>query len=326
MTKVSICIPTYNTGKYLSFAVESALSQSFKDIEVIVCDNASTDDTQDLLSKYRDERLKVFRNDSNIGMIRNFNRCVELASGKYIKFLEADDILETDCVVKMVNIAEQYPNVGIISCGRKLIDSAGNVIGEHKKEKTEVVKGSVIVSRIRRMGNEMATPTDVMVLRSLLSRTGLFDVGFGNYLNEWDLWMRCAEISDVGFIAGSLTRVRRHPEQVGATGAKDQIDIDSAFRFIKNYDLRKKKLGNENTARDSKFRLFMHFSEEYIWRGLLGISMKPNAQSVIFFIDALSRIKKNIGFIYLTIALIYALFHCPVYWILRINRKYQSRI
>lgn len=321
MIKVSICIPTYNAAKYLSFAVESALSQSFKDIEVIVCDNASTDNTQTLLANYKDERLKVFRNDTNVGMIRNFNRCLELASGEYIKFLEADDILETDCVDKMVNFAEQYPNVGIVSCGRTLIDSAGNIIGRHKKDKTEVVPGSTIISRIRRMGNEIGTSTDVLIRRSVLNSTGPFDIGFENYLNEWDLWIRCAENCDVGFIAETLIRIRRHPEQVGAVGSKSQKDIDSAFRLIRNCDKRSKDSGNKNISRDGIFRLYMHFSEEYIWRGIFAILKKPGRQSFSFFLETLSRIKKNIGSKRLTVSLIFALFHSPVFIALRARRK-----
>lgn len=320
--KVSICIPTYNMAKYLGFAVESALNQSYRDIEVILCDNASTDNTQELLSRFKDSRLKVFRNDTNIGMIRNFNRCIELSSGEYIKFLEADDLLETDCVSKMVGFADQYPDVGIISCGRTLIDVGGKVIGGHCKDRTEVLPGSVIVSRIRRMGNEIGTPTDVMVRRDILNNTGLFDTDYENYLNDWDLWIRIAEKSDVGFIAEALTKVRRHPEQVGAIGVKSHREIDVAFKFVKKLEERWKM--NGKNAHVDIFRLYLHFAEEFMWRGILHILKKPGKESFSCLSEIIYRIKKNIGYKELTISFVYSIVHLPIFVALFFGRKIRN--
>lgn len=325
MDKVSICIPTYNMGKFLGFAIESALSQSYKDTEVIVCDNASTDNTRDLLSQFKDKRLKVFRHNTNIGMIRNFNSCIELASCKYIKFLEADDMLEKDCVRKLVEFAEQYPNVAIISCGVTLIDSVGNIIGGHKKDKTEVVPGSIIISRIRRMGNEIGTTTDVMIRRSVLDGAGFFDIDYADYLNEWDLWIRCAEICDVGFIAETLTRVRRHPEQVGAIGVKSHREIDVAFMLIKKLEKRWNTSRKDMNAHGEMFRLYLHFSEEFIWRGFREIVKRPGIHSFSFLFEIIARIRKNIGFKYLSTSLMFTFFHFPVFIYLQARQYYKNR-
>jgi glycosyltransferase involved in cell wall biosynthesis len=93
MTSVSVCIPTFNYGRYIGRAVESVLAQTTRDFELLVVDNASTDETPDVLARFRDPRLRVHRNESNIGLFGNFRRCLELTSGELVKFLAADDWL-----------------------------------------------------------------------------------------------------------------------------------------------------------------------------------------------------------------------------------------
>src|SRR5687768_14893088 len=90
--RVSVLIPTYNYARYLDEAIQSAIRQTFTDFEIIIVDNNSTDNTAEVISKYlTDPRIRYYRNKSNIGLINNFNRCLELATGQYIKFLLADD-------------------------------------------------------------------------------------------------------------------------------------------------------------------------------------------------------------------------------------------
>ena len=84
---VSVCIPTYNYGRFLGQAIESVLAQTWGDFELVVCDNASTDDTQDVVASFRDERIRSYRNDANIGLFGNFSRCLELARGELTEAL-----------------------------------------------------------------------------------------------------------------------------------------------------------------------------------------------------------------------------------------------
>jgi len=88
---VSICIPTYNAKKTVVQTVQSILNQTYKNLEIIIVDNASTDNTLDLLQKFKDPRIKIYKNIKNIGAEKNFSRCIELAKGKYIAIFHADD-------------------------------------------------------------------------------------------------------------------------------------------------------------------------------------------------------------------------------------------
>lgn len=89
----SICIPNYNYGRFLTTCLDSVLSQTFEDFEVIVCDNCSTDNSRDILNSYRDSRLKVIYQTETVPVASNFNRCMFAAEGRYLKALPSDDSL-----------------------------------------------------------------------------------------------------------------------------------------------------------------------------------------------------------------------------------------
>lgn len=112
---VSIVIPVYNRQSLLGEAIRSALEQSFEDIEVVVVDNASTDGTWDVCQEYasRDGRVRVFRNEENIGPVRNWRRCLELARGTYGKILFSDDTIDRSFVEKAVAFLDD-PEVGFV--------------------------------------------------------------------------------------------------------------------------------------------------------------------------------------------------------------------
>src|SRR5687768_7682840 len=114
--KVSILIPTFNYGRYLDEAIQSALQQTFRDFELIIVDNNSTDNTKEMISQYlSDERIRYYRNETNIGLVNNFNRCLELATAPYIKFLLADDILHPELLEMFVQILDEYETVALVT-------------------------------------------------------------------------------------------------------------------------------------------------------------------------------------------------------------------
>ena len=115
---VSIIVPVYNMGQFLPRALDSFLSQSLKDIEVIVCDNNSTDDTGEIVKRYDDERIKYVKNSSNIGMIGNFNKGLSEASGKYITLIACDEfMLGTDSLEKRLALLENGSGIDFVWCG-----------------------------------------------------------------------------------------------------------------------------------------------------------------------------------------------------------------
>lgn len=119
--RVSILIPVYNRERLISECIESALDQTYLDFEVVVVDNASDDGTWGICQQYaaRDSRVRVFRNSTNIGPVRNWIRCAEEAQGEFSKVLFSDDTLEPNCLAEMVPELED-PDVSLVYCAARI--------------------------------------------------------------------------------------------------------------------------------------------------------------------------------------------------------------
>ncbi len=113
--KVSILIPVYNRENFIAECIESALAQTYSDIEVVVVDNASTDGTWEICQKYaeKDQRVRIFRNDNNLGPVKNWKRCFDEACGHYGKILFSDDLIESDFLEKTLPFLIE-PQVGFV--------------------------------------------------------------------------------------------------------------------------------------------------------------------------------------------------------------------
>lgn len=114
---ISVLIPVYNREKYIADCIQSAMNQTYKNIEIVVVDNASTDSTWEICQAIsaQDHRVRLFRNDKNIGPVRNWIRCVEKAQGKLSKILFSDDLLEPNCLQEMARVLAS-PKIGLVYC------------------------------------------------------------------------------------------------------------------------------------------------------------------------------------------------------------------
>lgn len=129
---VSIGIPTWNRSSYVVEAVKSALAQTFKDIEIIVSDNASTDDTYQTLQQINDPRIVLLRQDHNLGGIANLNACLQRATGRFFLLLSDDDLLAPTAIEKLVApflgavAGLNHATIGLVWCPCITIDVDGN--------------------------------------------------------------------------------------------------------------------------------------------------------------------------------------------------------
>jgi glycosyltransferase involved in cell wall biosynthesis len=139
--KVSILVPTFNREKFIEDCIESALDQSCQDFEIIIYDNASTDQTWDICKKLSqtDARIKIFRNEINIGPVKNWMACANKASGEFSKILFSDDILERECLERML-AGFTLPSIGFVYCAAYIGES-------HEKSRIGYVnKNNVLIS------------------------------------------------------------------------------------------------------------------------------------------------------------------------------------
>jgi glycosyltransferase involved in cell wall biosynthesis len=121
---ITIGIPVYNRERLVRIALESALRQKGDHLEILVCDNASTDRTWETLNSYRDPRLRLVRNPSNLGLFGNFNRCIFLARGRYLVTLCSDDALRDGWLEPARDLLERHAEVGLVSSRGRATDEA----------------------------------------------------------------------------------------------------------------------------------------------------------------------------------------------------------
>jgi len=131
--RLSIGLPVYNGERFLKFALDSLIEQTFTDFELIICDNASTDDTMRICQDYssRDSRIRYYRNHENIGASANFNRTYELAHAGYFKWAAADDLISPTFLEKCVQVLDENPDVVLSYSKADRINSSGEIDGTY---------------------------------------------------------------------------------------------------------------------------------------------------------------------------------------------------
>ena len=132
-SRVSIGMPVFNGENYIAEAVDSLLGQTYSDFELIISDNASTDATQDICQSYaaRDHRIRYFRNPTNLGAAKNYNRVFELSTGEYFKWAAHDDLCATEFLEQCVEVLEQDASVVLSYSRTKEIDEYGKVLRDY---------------------------------------------------------------------------------------------------------------------------------------------------------------------------------------------------
>lgn len=131
---VSIAIPAYKKT-FLAEAIQSALSQTYEDIELIIVDDDSPNDLQSIIDQFDDSRIRYYRNEKNLGkqnVVKNWNRCLELAKGEFFTLLCDDDILDIDFVKELLALAEKYPDCNVFHARRKVLNETTGEITEDK--------------------------------------------------------------------------------------------------------------------------------------------------------------------------------------------------
>jgi glycosyltransferase involved in cell wall biosynthesis len=207
--KVSVLIPAYNYAQYLPEAIESVLAQTYFDFELIIVDNCSTDNTEDIVRKYslQDQRIQYIKNQENIGMFRNYNQALLYAKGDYIKFLNADDTLLPHALDSFMTVFKKYKDIQLVTSHKQLIGEQNSIV--YQKKIGHIEAEAAIISVLLE-GNWIGEPTTVMFKKNLT--LGLFDHSL-LYFADIDMWLRILSIGNLYVINDILSTFRMHPNQ-----------------------------------------------------------------------------------------------------------------
>jgi glycosyltransferase involved in cell wall biosynthesis len=225
LPKVSVIIPTYNRPHYFELALQSALGQTYPNIEIIVGDDSTNEETYALIQPYlnANPQIQYFKNEKNLGQFDNSLKCMELSMGEYINFLMDDDLFHPEKIDRMMSYLLDPANssVTLVTSHRKLIDELGGFLPfEFKSTRRIVQEDTVLDGRwmanlfYRTKDNFIGEPTTVLFKRSALSEP------FGTYKGRKSIcnvdtatWMNLLQKGNAIYISESLSYFRWHSGQ-----------------------------------------------------------------------------------------------------------------
>lgn len=206
MPKVSVLMPAYNGEKYIGQAIDSVLSQSFRDFELVVIDDGSTDKSAEIVGSYSDKRIRYVANPTNLGLAGARNRAIEVSNGDYLAWLDCDDITLPGRFLKQVTLLDEYPNVGLCGTWVRTLGLESEQVWQYPSDPGFV--------RARMLFDDPVATSAVMVRRSCLAADELhFDTRFPP-AEDYDLWERVSRKNAVCNISEVLTLYRIHPNQI----------------------------------------------------------------------------------------------------------------
>lgn len=235
---VTVVIPCYNYGRFLRDAVESATSQEGVDVQVIIVNDASPDDTATIADELAaaDHRVEVIHNEANLGHVRTFNRGLELAKGEFLVRLDADDLLTPGCLSRAVALFDAEPSLGLVYGHPRHFTT-----DEPPAPRTRAVTWTVwdgrdwLRERCRRGVNCITTP-EAMLRMSVVDRLGPLDTRL-RFAQDMEMWCRVATVADVGRVNGVDQALHRdHLASMSATDGEpilvDLIERRTVFEAV----------------------------------------------------------------------------------------------
>ena len=259
MKRISIIIPAYNQAAFLGQAIDSALGQANADVEVIVVDDGSTDETPAVIARYEgNPRFQSIR-QPNAGLPATRNRGLAAATGEYICFLDSDDFFAPDKCAKQAALLDARPELGFVYCDITIVDQASQPKPDQPSinQIQRTLSGNIFPALM--MGGYFP-PHTVMIRKTVLEAVGAFDPALGGHA-DYDLWLRAAAVHPAAFLdeklafyrdwgnsmsknrehmdetrLGTLRKIARlHPELAG--DALHQLQKDSEKNFSVNQRL-----------------------------------------------------------------------------------------
>jgi glycosyltransferase involved in cell wall biosynthesis len=205
---VTVLLPAYNAARWLAQALQSILVQSFRDFELLIIDDGSTDATPAVLARCADPRVRVVRHDTNQGLIATLNEGIALSSAKYIARMDADDVAHPRRLAYQVNFMERHSEVGV--CGTWFHTRRGvKRVSVRPPVRHEDISAALFFR------SPFGHPT-VMLRRGILSATGLKYASDAIGAEDFDLWVRLRPRTRFANVPKDLLEYRAHNDQVSS--------------------------------------------------------------------------------------------------------------
>jgi glycosyltransferase involved in cell wall biosynthesis len=231
---LTIAIPTFNYAHFLPDAISSILRQGLDDFEILIVDNASEDNTEEVVRSFGGAHIRYIRNPSNLGSSENGNRCLVNSRGRYIKFLCADDVLLEGVLRKQLNILEKCPEVALVTCGYLFTDPYLNIQGSWSAFPGSHTGRRVINLCLSRMTNSIGGPSNIMIRRAV--STGIFSDASYRVLADLKFSLQILEHGDYVNIDEPGYLYRKHPNSDYAINCPPEIQVPEYLRLVDEFN------------------------------------------------------------------------------------------
>ena len=253
MALVSIVLPTYNGSKYISQSIESVLNQTFKDFELIIVNDCSTDDTLSICNQYqeKDPRIKIISNPENKKLPESLNVGFENAQGKYFTWTSDDNLFKENALEVMVGYLEEHPDTDMVSCNMDRIDQDGKTV--NKTENDGVAREAWVLGFTNNIG------ACFLYTKKIASLVGKYDKTMF-CAEDYDYWCRIASVGHIFYIPDNLYQYRVHGGSLTATKkeliAKVVLKINEKYllKILKKYICSKEQICIEMLIRGFAFK------------------------------------------------------------------------
>jgi glycosyltransferase involved in cell wall biosynthesis len=226
---VSIGIPAYNGEQYIKETIESALAQTYQNIEVIVVDDGSSDHTIEIVNSFSDPRLRLERNPQNMGPSASWNRLLDLANGRYLKVLCHDDIIYPTCIEKQI-AGFVDSNVVLVASNRDLVNEQSKVVMNivRTKSNKRMDGKAQFLRSVRRGTNLIGEPHAVLVDMNVVREQS---IRFGDdfFVIDIDFYAKLQRYGDVYLLSETLSAFRVSKDSASFKLAKEQVALFRKF-------------------------------------------------------------------------------------------------
>ena len=264
---VSAVIPTYNRAVLLPLAIQSALDQTFKDIEIIIVDDGSTDNTEEVVRDFvlRDNRVKYFRHEKNRGGATARNTGISSSNGDFIAFLDSDDLWFPQKIEKQIAILNKYENINIVYSNIVKIDAKHNIIGMGFSR--DMFPNGYIFNKVLLRKAACFYLQTLLVRKVCFDRTNYFDIEFKK-AHDRDMILRLAKNHHMYGIAEPLTKFKQHEDTQRLTHMPTEV--------IEFYNLKVIEKLFKTYGKDLDTKLKKHLISNHYLRFGLGHLRKEN--------------------------------------------------
>lgn len=285
---ISICIPAYNGERYLRECLDSCIAQTFRDFELVICDDGSTDRTVAIAEEYARQHtfIRLYKNPANLGLVGNWNRCLELAAGTWIKFLFQDDAMTENCLQRFYE--ESGKGAELLVCRRdflldkettadekdyyqnrvRTLENTGHYHSNHFSPATLSTIAAQNISL-----NFIAEPSLTFFKKELLSKIGVFDADL-KQICDLEFFLRVGSNYGLLYIPEQLCRFRIHAH---STTEKNITGRDYRLNYLETLTFALKLLAKPefqalrkyiSAAQQFKLRLYVKYKSYLAFKAM----------------------------------------------------------